>query len=279
MSFILRRERSIQMHRAVLHCDAKLALRCPHRRFAFRNLSGIVIENLRGPFVADPVSLVVSVLALSVSAVTAWLTLFQRGTVRMTQPTVIFFGPDAIRAHGEEPPPKIYLRSLIFSTSKRGRVIESMHASLSRGESRQTFNIWVYGDQRLARGSGLFVGETGIVANHHFLASQDGNTFRFLPGLYRLDVYARLLGDSEQKLLFSQELELSAEIFESLKKSGAGLYFDWGPDSQRYLPHVESRQPPTERLLDILSASGKTGGANEFTTHRARSGISNDTES
>jgi hypothetical protein len=45
----------------------------------------------------DPVSLAISTLSLAVSAVTAWLTLFRRGTVKMTQPTVIFFGPDTPR--------------------------------------------------------------------------------------------------------------------------------------------------------------------------------------
>ncbi len=87
----------------------------------------------------------------------------------MTQPTVIFFGPDAPRAHDDALLPKVYLRTLLFSTSKRGRVIESMHATLSRNETHQNFNIWVYGNDRLVRGSGLFVGETGIEANHHFL--------------------------------------------------------------------------------------------------------------
>jgi hypothetical protein len=33
---------------------------------------------------ADPISITVSVLALAVSSVTAWLTLFRRGTVKMT---------------------------------------------------------------------------------------------------------------------------------------------------------------------------------------------------
>jgi hypothetical protein len=49
---------------------------------------------------ADPISITVSVLALAVSSVTAWLTLFRRGTVKMTQPTSIFFGPDSPRAAG-----------------------------------------------------------------------------------------------------------------------------------------------------------------------------------
>ena len=98
---------------------------------------------------ADPLSITVSFLALAISAVTSWLTLFRRGTVKMTQPTVIFFGPDSERSS------KVFLRTLLVSTSKRGRVIESMHIALSRNETHQNFNIWVYGDDKLVRGSGV----------------------------------------------------------------------------------------------------------------------------
>jgi hypothetical protein len=119
---------------------------------------------------ADPISLTVSVLALVVSSVTAWLTLFRHGTIKMTQPTSIFFGPDSPRASDGIALPKVYLRTLLFSTSKRGRVVESMHVALLRNEMHQNFNIWVYGErEKLVRGSGLFVGETGVAANHHFL--------------------------------------------------------------------------------------------------------------
>jgi hypothetical protein len=144
----------------------------------------------------DPLSITISALALAVSTVTAWLTLFRRGTVKMTQPTVIFFGPDTPRSHQDTPLPKVYLRTLLFSTSKRGRVIESMHVALSRNETHQNFNIWVYGERgRLVRGSGLFVGETGVAADHHFLTPRDGSSFRFTEGHYRLEVFAHLLGD------------------------------------------------------------------------------------
>src|SRR6267142_2137669 len=149
---------------------------------------------------ADPIALSVSVLAFAVSATTAWLTLFRRGTVRMTQPTVIFFGPDTPRSPDELPLPKVYLRTLLFSTSKRGRVIESMHVALTRSEMHQNFNIWVYGDDKLVRGSGLYVGETGVAANHHFLAPKDCVSFRFAEGRYRVDVFAKLLGDKRQML-------------------------------------------------------------------------------
>jgi hypothetical protein len=176
---------------------------------------------------ADPISTTISVLAISVSAVTAWLTLLRRGTVRMTQPTVIFFGPDPGRS-GETPLPKVFLRSLLFATSKRGRVIENMFVSLSRNETRQNFNIWVYGNEKLVRGSGLFVGENGVEANHHFLIPRDGNNFRFSDGRYQMEVFAKLLGARRPKLLFSQTLEISRDAAASLEQPNAGLYFDWG---------------------------------------------------
>lgn len=118
-----------------------------------------------------------------------------------------------------------------------------MHVALSRNEIHQNFNICVYGDDKLVRGSGLFVGETGVAANHHFLAPNDGNSFAFTDGHYKLEVFARLLGDNAQTLLFSQTLEISRDIGALLTESGVGLYFDWGPDSSRYLPHVEKRPP------------------------------------
>jgi hypothetical protein len=206
----------------------------------------------------DPFSLAISTLALGVSATTAWLTLFRRGTVKMTQPTVIFFGPDMPRSHGDTPLPKVYLRTLLFGTSKRGRVIESMHVALSRNEMHQNFNILVYGErEKLVRGSGLFVGETGISANHHFLTPDDGKSFCFTEGHYKLEVFAHLLGDLKPKRLFSQELDISRDIATALQERSAGLYFDWGPDSSRYLPHVEKR-PPSPNAEDFLRRLGES---------------------
>jgi hypothetical protein len=84
-------------------------------------------------------------------------------------------------------------------------VIECLYVALSRNELRQNFNVWVYGDEKLVRGSGLFVGETGVEANHHFLTPPDDSSFRFAEGRYTLDVFARLLGDSKQIRLFSEK--------------------------------------------------------------------------
>jgi hypothetical protein len=191
---------------------------------------------------ADPISITVSILALAVSCATAWLTLFRRGTVKMTQPTIIFLGQDV--SSNEPPSPKIYLRTLLFSTSKRGRVIQSMHVALSRNETHQNFNIWVYGErQQLVRGSGLFVGETGVEANHHFLTPKDASSFHFTEGHYRLDVFAHLLGDQKQTRLFSHTLDISREFAAALADPHAGLFFNWGPDSSKYLPHIDTRSP------------------------------------
>jgi hypothetical protein len=203
----------------------------------------------------DPLSITISAFALGVSSVTAWLTPGHRGIVKMTQPTVIYFGPDAPRSDTDALLPKVYLRTLLFATSKRGRVIESIHVALSRNETHQNFNVWVYGEERLVRGSGLFVGEAGVEANHHFMTPNDGTSFRFLEGSYRLDVFARLLGDQKQTRLFSQMLEVSRDHEVALREAHAGLYFDWGPDSSRYLPHVRTR-PPSPDPDKFLEASG-----------------------
>ncbi|HKI82416.1 MAG TPA: hypothetical protein VKA04_12280, partial [Pseudodesulfovibrio sp.] len=56
-------------------------------------------------------------------------------------------------------------------------------------------------------------------------------------------------------LLFSQTLEISQAIADQLKEPGTGLYFDWGPDSSRYLTHVENRRPGPDGpdFLDFLN--------------------------
>jgi hypothetical protein len=170
----------------------------------------------------------------------------------MTQPTVIFFGPDTPRSPNEAALPKVFLRTLLFSTSKRGCVIENMYVTLARNETHQNFNVWVYGERdRLVRGSGLFVGEAGLAANHHFLAPRDAISFRFSTGHYRVEVFAHLLGKRKRRLLFSQILEVTPDVATQLQEPGTGLYFDWGPDALRYMPHIE-KHPPSAAQRDFL---------------------------
>ena len=150
-----------------------------------------------------------------------------------------FFGHDS----GSRPAPKVFLRALLYSTGKVGRVIEHLYVRLRRGETRQNFNIWVYGEDRLMRGSGLFVGPEGVAANHHFLLPADGTTLEFKGGDYRLEVFARIVGSRDAILLQSVDLTLPVTVAEQLKTEAAGAYFDWGPDSQSY--HVDVRGEAT----------------------------------
>jgi hypothetical protein len=111
-----------------------------------------------------------------------------------------------------------------------------MHVALSRNETHQNFNIWVYGEKNLVRGSGLFIGKTGR---------------------YQLQVFAHLLGDNAPTRLFSQTLEIPSEVAALLAEPDAGLYFDWGPDSAHYLLHVENR-PPSPDPATFLELLGLT---------------------
>ncbi len=182
----------------------------------------------------------ISCLALFISGITAWVTFFRKGKLLMTQPTVVFLGPDGSRF--ESGKNKIYLRTLLYSTAKRGQVLESLHVSLRRNESKQNFNIWVYGDKNnLKRGSGLFVAQEGVTFDHHFLLPEDGVNFEFLAGVYKLVVYAKLVGEGEPKELMAINFVISESQALRLSEPNTGIYYDWGPDQQSYHSHIDTR--------------------------------------
>lgn len=192
----------------------------------------------------------IAIVSLVISIVTLWLTYLHRGKVRMTQPTTIFFGWDG----KDRKDPKVYLRTLLFTTSQKGRVIESMHVRLYRGESVQTFNIWVYGQRsELVRGSGLYVGKEGVAYNHHFLTPKDGSTYDFLPGKYKLEVYASILNKKTPLRMFSVDLEVHENQAAKLKEDHYGLYFDWGPESNMYHPYLHLSESTMMELYHKLS--------------------------
>ena len=206
---------------------------------------------------AEAVSAVVSALGLAGSAITLWLSFVRRGSIKMTKPMQIFLGPDGPQHQGQ---PKIVLRTILFSTAKRGRFVEGMHISLFRGETKQNFPIWVLGNKDLALGSGLFVGENGYSASHHFLALDENSDFRFNAGRYRLEVYAKLLGESKNLLLHTQVLHISESQANELSEPNTGIFFDWGPDSSEYVARVSHKEPGVghEDLLDLLQALQKS---------------------
>jgi hypothetical protein len=193
-------------------------------------------------------SFIVALISMGVAATTAWLTLWQRGTVKMVRPSLIAF----LDARGTDGP-KVWFRTLMYSTSRRGGVIESMYVRLRRGESQQNFSFWVCGEKGdLAGGCGLYVAHTGIALNHHFVLPKDGSRFEFLPGDYIIDVFCVLVGSDSPLLLAHIPLHLTEPHAQSLKDQDENVYFDWWPDSARYNAHVV-RRPPRPELSEVLT--------------------------
>ncbi len=165
----------------------------------------------------------------------------------MTRPTIIFFGPDG----GGERHNKVFIRTLLYSTSDRGQYIQNMFIRLHRGESVQNFNVWVYNDNGLVRGSGLFINKSGVASNHHFLLPKDGSNYPFISGDYLLQVYVETV-DVEPKKIFEQRLHLTKQQEEEMIAKKAGTYFDWAPNTQNYFSHVNSKPKSPEEISSLL---------------------------
>jgi hypothetical protein len=139
---------------------------------------------------------------------------------------------------------------MLYATSKRGRVLERLWVTIHRGETSQTFNVWVYGDDTLHRGAGLFVSDTGLVTSHHFLLA--GNeSFAFKPGDYDLRVFGKIVGDTYPTLLVKQTLTLSDADAAALTGGNSGVYFDLGAISGIY---VAKKHAPMQDWLDSMKA-------------------------
>ena len=181
-------------------------------------------------------SVIISLVALFVSCLTAWLTWFHRGTIKMTQPTTVFFGPD------DKGQSKVFLRTLLYSTARRGQLVENLSVKLTRDGQTQAFNVWVYGETKeMARGSGLFVGYEGVTANHHFLLPMSGGDYQFKAGAFALEVYAKLVNVKGLKRLTRLDLTVGEGEELVLLDGQGGLFFDWDPDKQSYHHSLDNR--------------------------------------
>ena len=206
-------------------------------------------------------NLLISIFALLVSMLTAWLTLFRRGKLVITQPALIYLGPDG--SPGLVIHNKVYIRALLHSTAKKGQVIEYLYVSLQRNESKQNFNIWVYGEtDDLRRGSGLFISHEGFASDHHFLLPDDGAEFRFHPGKYTLKIFAKPIGRSATELK-SIDLSISESDAKAMKETNNGIYFDWGPDQESYNSHIDKNNKLKLDNLDKLMMYAKMKNENK----------------
>ena len=108
--------------------------------------------------------ILIASLALLMSTVTAWLIFYRRGELRMTQPTVIFIGPDRGQGTRGRRLLKVFLRTLLFSTARTGQTVESLHVNLQRGESRRTSPFGSMEMKRLLEVAGYSSGRTASLA-------------------------------------------------------------------------------------------------------------------
>jgi len=187
----------------------------------------------------DTISSIISIIALVVSLFTAWLTIFRRGSVCSTQPSFVAFRYD----FSDKPfaLAKVFLRTLLFSTGKRGWVIENLFLRVKEGTRSEEFSFWGYGDKDLVRGSGIFVPETGVVTNHHFNPLQTDNLFRFSHGTYRLELVAKLVAKKRLISLWEIKLDVPSGVFDTRIDGNTAIYFNWSPERKCYVPTIENR--------------------------------------
>jgi len=195
----------------------------------------------------DYISLTISLFALTISGLTFWFTRVKKGMVKMTKPTVIFFGPDGVDTEHK----KVFIRTLLYSTSDKGKYIQNMFVRLQKGESVQNFNVWVYDDNGLVRGSGLFVNKNGIASNHHFLMPKDGTKYEFISGEYLLQVYVESVAEKPKKI-FEQRLTLTKNQEKEIKIKNTGVYFDWSPNTQNYFSHIDTGPKKNKKITDLI---------------------------
>ena len=178
--------------------------------------------------------------------------------MRATQVPTVYFGPDG----GHEGRPKVFVRLLLYSTAARGRIVEGMYARLHRGDSSQSFSVWVFGEARgeLSRGAGLTVRPDGVPRDHHFLLPRDGTAYSFLPGAYKLELFALVVGKKRSIKLTSLELNVTEAQAERLRRDEtAGLYFDWSPETARFHGHINNARVKEPSPLFVLATDHPLG--------------------
>ena len=183
-------------------------------------------------------SIIISLIALCISALTAWLNWFRRGTIEMTHPALVFLGPDD-RGYA-----KLFVRTLLHSTSRRGQLVEHMFAKLRQGDKVQAFNAWFHNEgDRSDPGSGLFVGYEGFAADHHFALLQDSLDFQFSACTYQIEVYAKLLKRKNPILLWTHQITVDESEELVLLNGQGGLMLNWDPGRKSYQHDLKSRGP------------------------------------
>jgi hypothetical protein len=188
--------------------------------------------------VKDVVPLALAGASFLLSLYTLWVTQLRRGRLKMTQPTLI-----CLKRETPSGRPKIFLRTLLFTTAIKGRVIENMFLRVHQPFGTFAFDFWGHTEAgKLTLGSGLFVGPTGIACDHHFNPHLGSENFIFCDGQYRIEVFAAIVGEKQptklMEVAFTVDGQQAAELIQILDLE---LYLFWNADTMTYDGHLDRR--------------------------------------
>ncbi|MCQ3932231.1 MAG: hypothetical protein DPW16_17415 [Chloroflexi bacterium] len=186
------------------------------------------------------INFTVAIISLIISLMTIWLTLLKKGNLRMTRPSVVAFAFDVEKGRKI---PKIFLRTLLFSTAQQGQVIESMYVKIQEGNIVHTLTEWgYYHDSQLVLGGGLYVPHEGIASYHHFLLTGDIAEYKLSAGEYDIEIFAKLINRKSFVSLFKLHITLDKHLAETVTNKNAGVMFTWDPIRVEYNWSIDS--PP-----------------------------------
>jgi hypothetical protein len=181
-----------------------------------------------------------SAASFGLSGYALWVAQFNHGRLKMTQPTLL-----CLRRELTPPIPKIFLRTLLFTTGNKGTVIQSMFLRVHHPGGTFTFDFWGHTEGgKLTLGSGLFVGPTGVACDHHFNPRRGSDDFLFLDGQYRIEVFAADIRRSKPELPMELNFTVDAQqAAELIQITDTELFLLWNADSCIYEGRVERGRP------------------------------------
>ncbi len=197
----------------------------------------------------NSITVLVSGLSLAISGVSfllasfaLWVAQFNRGRLKMTQPTLLCLKRDTPSNQ-----PKIFLRTLLFTTGFKGIVIQSILLKVHNRLGTYLFDFWGHTEGgKLTLGSGLFVGPTGIACDHHFNPRR-GSDFQYVDGAYRIEIVAVLVGRPQpiklMEVVFTVDDWNAAQL---LQIEDISLWLVWNADERGYDQNIE--HPPAAKV-------------------------------
>lgn len=191
----------------------------------------------------DVITILISVASLLLSGYAIWVAQFDHGRLKMTQPTLLCMKREFPGAR-----PKIFLRTCLFTTGTKGRVIENMFLKVRQGQRTYRFDFWGHTEShKLTLGSGLFVGSTGVASDHHFNPRENSaDDFLFINGEYRIEVFATVVGRKSEKLLGLTFTVNSLQAAELIQIPTRELYLLWNTETRNYDGHVRHDNKPLD---------------------------------